>query len=84
MFLENLASVKKQCGNKPLCFIFDRGYISLELLFELERQGVDYLFRVSSRCYKEELQLANSNDEEIDILVTKARLRNVDAETQKD
>ena len=84
VFLENLASVKKQCGNKPLCFIFDRGYISLELLFELERQGVDYLFRVSSRCYKEELQLANSNDGDIDILVTKARLRNVDAETQKD
>jgi len=84
VFLENLASVKKQCGNKPLCFIFDRGYISLELLFELERQGVDYLFRVSSSCYKEELLLANSNDEEIELLVTKARLRNVDAEVQKD
>jgi len=82
VFIENLESIKEQCGDKPICFIFDRGYISLELLFELERQGVDYLFRVSSSCYKEDLLLANSNDGEIDILVTKVRLKNVDAELQ--
>ena len=66
-----------------MCFIFDRGYLSLELLFELERQGVDYLFRVSENCYKAELLGAKSNDEEIELLVTKARLRNVNAETQE-
>ena len=85
MFLENLSVIKEHWGNKPLCFIFDRGYISLELLFELERQGVDYLFRVSSSCYKAELLGASSNDEEIELLVTKARLKNVvDEELQRE
>jgi hypothetical protein len=81
-FMEYVASIKEQWGNKPLCFIFDRGYISLELLLELEHQGVDYLFRVSTNCYKEELESAKSNDEEINIQVTKPRLKNVDAEQQ--
>jgi hypothetical protein len=83
VFLEHAASVKEEYGVKqPVCFIFDRGYISLALLLELEGLGVDYLFRVPSSCYKEELLSAKTNDGEIDILITKARLKNVDEEKQ--
>jgi hypothetical protein len=83
VFMENAAAVKEQCCGKPVCFLFDRGYISLALLFELESQGVEYLFRVPSSCYKEELQSADSNDGEIEIQVTKARLKNVAPEKQE-
>ena len=83
VFIENVAAVKGQCGVNPVCFLFDRGYISLALLFELENQGVDYLFRVPSYCYKKEIQSTKSNDEYIEIQVTKARLKNVEKEEQE-
>jgi hypothetical protein len=83
VFMENVSCVKERYGDKQICFLFDRGYISLVLLFELESLGVEYLFRVPCGCYKAELQSAKSNDEEIAIQVTKARLQNVDAETQE-
>jgi hypothetical protein len=78
VFMEHVASFKEQFSKYPICFIFDRGYISLQLLFELENLGVEYLFRLPSYCYKAEVQSAKSNDEEIEIKVTKARLKNVD------
>lgn len=83
VFLENVDAVINQYGNHSICFLFDRGYISLSLLFELEARGVEYLFRVPSTCYKNELQSAMSEDEEIGIKITKARLKNVDPKTQE-
>ena len=83
VFMEHVASFKEQFNANPICFIFDRGYISLQLLFELENLGVEYLFRLPSYCYKTEVQSAKSNDEEIEIKVTKARLMKVDADEKE-
>ena len=82
VFKENVGEVMQRYGDRPICFLFDRGYISLPLLLELDQMGVEYLFRLPSNCYKEEIQSAETRDEEIEIKITKARLRNVDSEEQ--
>jgi hypothetical protein len=82
VFRENAGAVMQRYGGRRPCFIFDRGYISLPLLLELDRMGVEYLFRLPSNCYKEEIQSAKTGDEEIEIKITKARLKNVDSEEQ--
>lgn len=76
VFLENVEYVIKTLSDKKLLFIFDRGYICLELLIKLEELGIKYLFRVASNCYKNELKSAKSEDEYIDIKITKVRLKN--------
>lgn len=75
MFLNYIDEVIEILG-KDIIFIFDRGYISLELLIKLDELGVKYLFRVPSYCYKKEIQLAKSKDENIEINITKSRLKN--------
>lgn len=84
VFLENVEDVIKTLSDKKLLFIFDRGYICLELLIKLEELGIKYLFRVASNCYKNELKSAKSKDEYIDIKITKARLKNIEEEQQKE
>lgn len=84
VFLENVEEIINILKNKELLFIFDRGYISLELLIKLEELGVKYLFRVASNCYKTELKSARSNDENIDIKITKSRLKNIEEEKKKE
>lgn len=84
VFLENVEDVIKILSDKKLLFIFDRGYICLELLIKLEELGIKYLFRVASNCYKNELKSAKSQDEYIDIKITKARLKNIEEEQQKE
>jgi len=83
VFRENVGEIIQRYGDKPICFIFDRGYISLALLLELDQMGVEYLFRLPSYCYKEEVQSASTKDEEIEINITKYRLKNVDSEEQE-
>lgn len=84
VFLENVDVLIAEYPDDSFCFLFDRGYISLELLFELDRRNVNYLFRIPSSCYKKELQSAGSVDSMIDIKVTKARLKNVEPEKQQE
>lgn len=84
VFLENVEDVKKKLSDKKLLFIFDRGYICLELLIKLEELGIKYLFRVASNCYKDELKSAKTQDEYIDIKITKARLKNIEEEQQEE
>lgn len=82
VFLENVDALISAYPEESFCFLFDRGYISLGLLFELDRRNVKYLFRVPSSCYKKELQSAESVDTTIAIKVTKARLKKVSPEKQ--
>ena len=82
VFRENVGDILQRYGDTPICFIFDRGYISLSLLLELEKTGVEYLFRVPSYCYKKEIDAAKTKDEEIEIQITKARLKNVEEDEQ--
>ena len=50
VFLENVKSVLKMYEGHKLVLIFDRGYICLSLLLELEKLDVKYLFRVPGNC----------------------------------
>ncbi len=84
VFLENVEDIIRTLSDKKILFIFDRGYICLELLIKLEELGIKYLFRVASNCYKNELKSAKSQDENIDIKITKARLKNMEEEQQKE
>lgn len=84
VFLENVEYVIKTLSDKKLLFIFDRGYICLELLIKLEELGIKYLFRVASNCYKNELKSAKSEDEYIDIKITKVRLKNIEEEQKRE
>jgi hypothetical protein len=83
VFLENVKEILEMYEEGKVLFIFDRGYICLELLLELDKLGVKYLFRVPSNCYKNEMGLAKTNDEKINIKITKARLKNIEQEQQK-
>ena len=82
VFLENVKEIIEMYKDEKVLFIFDRGYICLELLLVLEKLGVKYLFRVPSNCYKNEMALAKTNDEKIKIEITKARLKNIDKNQQ--
>ena len=83
VFLENIKSVLKMYEGYKVVFIFDRGYICLSLLLELEKLGVKYLFRVPSNCYKKEIESVKVDDSRIRIEITKARLKNMNTEEQK-
>jgi hypothetical protein len=83
VFLENVKEILEMYKEEKVLFIFDRGYICLELLLELDKLGVKYLFRVPSNCYKKEMGLAKTNDEKIKIEITKSRLKNIEKEQQK-
>ena len=77
VFLEHLDELVSQYPGEELCFIFDRGYISLSLLFELEARNLKYLFRVPSSSYKAEIEGAKDKDSIINLKITKARLKGV-------
>lgn len=83
VFLENVKSVLKMYEGHNVVFIFDRGYICLSLLLELEKLGVKYLFRVPSNCFKKEIETAKGDDSRIQIKITKERLKNTDPVEQK-
>ncbi|HAN09252.1 MAG TPA: hypothetical protein DCP90_01390 [Clostridiales bacterium] len=84
VFLENIEEILEMYKDEKVLFIFDRGYICLELLLELDRLGVKYLFRVPSNCYKEDINAAKTNDENIQIKITKSRLSKVSKEKQEE
>jgi len=83
VFLENVKSVLKMYEGHKLVLIFDRGYICLSLLLELEKLDVKYLFRVPGNCFKKEIETAKSDDSKIRIEITKARLQSMEAVEQK-
>ena len=58
--------------------IFDRGYISIEMLLSLHDLPVKYLFRIPSRTFKKERKLLESDDGFIDIELTTSRLSSLD------
>jgi len=84
VFLENVQEVLEMYEEEKVLFIFDRGYICLELLLELDGLEEKYLFRVPSNCYKKEINAAKTDDENIQVKITKARLNKVPKEKQKE
>jgi hypothetical protein len=62
VFLENVQSVLDMYERHTVAFIFDRGYICLSLLLELDELGVKYLFRMPVKCFKKEVAAASGDD----------------------
>lgn len=58
--------------------IFDRGYISVEMLLMLLDTPIKYLFRLPTTTFKKEQQSMESNDEIVEIALTTGRLSNID------
>ena len=71
LHLENTAHLQNKY---EIIVIFDRNYASLELFNYLDKIGIKFICRLKKEFYKKEKELMTSNDEYIDIYITKARL----------
>jgi len=69
----NLDHLIELMEGKKLLLVFDRGYICTELLLLLKEKDVKYLFRCPKNVFKQERNKSQTNDEMIDIKVTKSR-----------
>lgn len=81
----NLNSMLDILGNETnIITIFDRGYISIDLLLSLMETQIKYLFRLPSTTFKEERQSLKTDDEIIDIALTSNRIYGLKDPIQKD
>jgi hypothetical protein len=74
---ENIRRAREITGDIPLIVLFDRGYPSIRLIDFLEREGIRYLFRLSSNDYKAERASMKSSDESVILSHTGARLARI-------
>jgi len=76
LIFRNLANLFQMnfLKNIPKIFIFDRGYRSLEFYNYLMKKEEKFVFRLRLNDYKKELMKLRSNDQWIDIEITKNRL----------
>jgi hypothetical protein len=72
---EHLGWVKAITGERPVLFIYDRNYVSVEFIDYLEKMGVKYLIRLKKGNYKQEMAGMESEDEEVALEHTKSRLQ---------
>jgi hypothetical protein len=71
----NLNSMLNILGNKTnVITIFDRGYISIDLLLTLMETQIKYLFRLPSTTFGKEQRSLKTDDEVIDINLTPSRI----------
>jgi hypothetical protein len=80
---EHINALKKIAADKPTLLMFDRNYSSLEFIDFLEKSGVNYLIRLHSDDFKAEVNAMKCADEEVDLVCTKKRLRNVKQKSVK-
>ena len=73
----NLEHLKQFNFNQPILVVFDRGYPSIEFVDFLEKEGIHYLFRLSSNDYIAERRQMNSSDEEVIIKHSYSRLKKI-------
>lgn len=71
---ENIKAVKKMFPNQKLLFVFDRGYPSIDMMNFLQEMGVEYIFRSQESTYEKEKREMKSDDEEVEIKITRDRL----------
>lgn len=81
----NIENMIKILGdNKKIITIFDRGYMSIEMLLFLMDMPIFYLFRVKAEAYIEEKASMTSDDEIVTIKINKDRLNNIKDKEFKD
>jgi len=73
----NIAAMKEITGDKSVLIMFDRNYASLEFMSFLEKSGVKYLIRLHEKNFKAEREKMKGADEEVEIALTKNRLRHI-------
>jgi hypothetical protein len=74
---KNIHAIKEILPNIDFIVVFDRGYPSIELIHFLEKNRVQYLFRLSSNDYKKERSHMITRDESVDLMHTNARLTKI-------
>ena len=62
-------------GNLPRIYIFDRGYPSGPFLIDMMNRGERFIIRLPSTVFKKEQKSMKSNDECIDIVFDKTRIK---------
>lgn len=70
--INNIDRLIELTKGKKLLLIFDRGYVCTELLILLSQKGIKYVFRCPNNTFNE-IKNVKSNDEIIDISVTKSK-----------
>ena len=75
----NLTAIKRIGIKQKAIVIFDRGYPSFEILYYLDKLGLEYIIRLSSDKFDKERKAAKSNDEEVFLELNSNRLRAVKA-----
>lgn len=70
----NITAIRDIAAGYPILVIMDRGYPSIELVHFLEKNGVHYVFRLSSNDYKKERQEKKTTDEWVNLKHTSQRL----------
>jgi hypothetical protein len=73
----HITALKEIVGDRPALIMFDRNYASLEFIDYLENSGVKYLIRLHKGDFEAERTGMKSSDEEVELLYTKHRLRNL-------
>ncbi len=80
MELRNILNMVNILKNKKIMIIFDRGYISTELLLILSKLDLTFLFRVQNKRYEAEKASMQSNDEFVKFKIHKSRRRRISEE----
>lgn len=74
---EQLSNIKDTIGDRyPYMVIMDRGYPSTPAFLKFIDDGIYFVARLKSNDYKAEQKALKSNDEDVEIALTKARRRN--------
>ena len=73
---KHISELRELVGDKKSIVMLDRGYPSIPLFLRLNEQGQKYLVRLNSTCFKAEQKAMKTNDETVDIAITKIRLQN--------
>lgn len=74
----NIQEMLEILKGKKVIIIFDRGYISIEMIWLLEKLNIKYLFRAKKDTYKKERENMICNDEYINIDTTGKRVENIE------
>lgn len=75
----NLDAIGRIGIKQKVLVIFDRGYPSFELLYYLEKTGINYIIRLTAGKFNKERAMLKSDDEEISLEINRKRLERVKA-----
>ena len=74
---QHISNIEDKINLEKTVIIFDRGYISLELMLFLENKGIKYLFRSNGRYYQNEILAMKSRDETVQLEINSNRTQNI-------